>query len=463
MLGFYFQDNIAATSRLNLNLGLRYEFLTIPTEVHGNQDNILNWVTDTALTRGPAWLENPSKANFAPRVGFAWTPFGEGKPVIRGGFGVYHNQLLSGRIYSMYSRSGVIKNVAITDPPFPSPGLENFSAGSLVYRIWDPRPSTPTVYQYNFTMEQQLPASVVVTLGYAGSQGVHWLRQSVPNIRIPQFLSDGTPTQPDTRAPRINPAFGILRLLTTDATADYNSLQLQITRRFARGLQWQTSYTWSSSLSDSTATQAAHTSNTPDGSLIAFDRSADRSLVSQHVRHLLTANYTYQFPGNSLGGLAAVLGKGWEMSGILTAASGNPFTITLGSNRSQDGNSTAPDRPDLVPGRSNNPVLGKVEQWYDPTAFAFPRAGFYGNLGRNTVIGPGRVTFNFSLVKAFNLSEAHTLTFRSEFFNLFNRANFGLPNRTAFLANGSYAGNAGVIQSLATTSRQIQFGLKYSF
>ena len=151
------------------------------------------------------------------------------------------------------------------------------------------------------------------------------------------------------------------------------------------------------------------------------------------------------------------------MSGILTAATGNPFTVIVGSNRSGDGNSGAPDRPNLRPGRSNNPVLGKVEQWYDPTAFTFPAAGTYGNLGRNTVMAPGRATFNFSLVKTFHLTEAHTLTFRSEFFNLLNRANFGLPNRTAFTATGAYAGNAGVIQELTTSSRQIQFGLRYSF
>ena len=122
-----------------------------------------------------------------------------------------------------------------------------------------------------------------------------------------------------------------------------------------------------------------------------------------------------------------------------------------------------PIGPNLRAGASNNPVVGKVEQWFDPTAFELPAAGFYGNLGRNTVIGPGLVNVNMSIVKTFRPREQHALAFRTEFFNLFNRANFGLPNRVAFTSTGGYAANAGVIQSLATSSRQIQLGLRYSF
>ena len=141
--------------------------------------------------------------------------------------------------------------------------------------------------------------------------------------------------------------------------------------------------------------------------------------------------------------------------------------VLMGTTRTGDGNSAQlslpRDRPNVRSGRSNNPVVGRVEQWFDPTAFEFPPAGFYGNVGRNPVIGPGRVTFNFSLVKTFPLMEGHTLAFRSEIFNSFNRANFGLPSQTVFTSSGAYSATAGVIQSLATTSRQIQFGLRYSF
>jgi hypothetical protein len=178
---------------------------------------------------------------------------------------------------------------------------------------------------------------------------------------------------------------------------------------------------------------------------------------------MLAVNATYHLPGEGLTGVAGILGRGWETSAIVSARSGTPFTAQLGFNRSNDGNSDAPERPNLRAGASNNPILGTVERWYDPRAFELPAAGFYGNLGRNTLIGPGLINVNMSIVKTFPLHEGQTLAFRSEFFNLFNHANFGLPNRFPFLADGSYSGSAGVIQSLATSSRQIQFGLRYSF
>jgi hypothetical protein len=164
-----------------------------------------------------------------------------------------------------------------------------------------------------------------------------------------------------------------------------------------------------------------------------------------------------------LTGLAGAVLKGWEANSILTATTGIPFSIAIPFNNSNNGDRQAPDRPSLVAGRSNNPVVGKVEQWYDPTAFVLPPRGFYGNLGRNTVIGPGIANLDFSLVKNFRFTERNALAFRLEFFNILNHANFGLPNRYAFTSSGAIAGNAGAIQTLTTSSRQIQFGLRYTF
>ncbi len=460
LIGYYFQDNVRLGDRLTLNLGLRHEFITIPTEAHGQQASILDVVRDSGPTFGKVWLKNPSLKAFAPRLGFAATPFGEGKPVIRGGFGIYHNQIM-GRLYYQYSRSAFFKRGVIANPVFPRPGLESIASGALAYETWDSNPKTPTVYQYNLTVEQQLSAGVVITAGYVGTHGFHWVREIASNIRVPRFLPDGTPFY--SGGPRANQAFGNVREIVTDTIANYNSLQLQITRRFSPHFQFQTSYTWSKATADGTAWGSAHTQNTSAVSAIYFDRSADKSLSSLHQSQLLALNSTYRFPGKSLTGFAGFWGNGWETSGILRAASGSPVTLRVGFNRSGDSNSDAPDRPNLRPGRSNNPVLGKVEKWYDPTAFELQPAGFYGNLGRNTVIGPGLVTVDFSLVKTFPIRETHTLTFRSEFFNLFNRANFGIPNRSVFTSSGAYAGNAGVIQELTTPSRQIQFSLRYSF
>jgi hypothetical protein len=459
LVGSYFQDDVRVGERLTLNLGLRWDFVSIPRETKGREGSILDWRTDTAITIGPAIRENPSVTNFAPRVGFAWTPWGERRPVIRGGAGVYYQPILA-RLYVQSARGAFLRNAQIANPPFPRPGLENVVDAAVEYRTWDPAPSTPKNYQYNLTVEQQLFADVVGTLSYAGSQGRDWIRQVTPNTTVPQVLADGTLFYPG--GPRINPAFGNVRMMVTDAAASYNSIQLQVRRRGAR-IAWQTSYTFSNTMSEATTWSSGHAQNTPPVSLVADDPGRDRSLAPYHVRHALALNGTYRFPGDSLTGLAAALAGGWEISGMFTAYAGTPLTIGLGFNRSRDGNEDAPDRPDLVPGASNNPVLGGADRWYDPTAFALPPAGFHGDLGRNTVIGPGLAVLDMALVKTFHLRPGQTLAFRTEFFNLLNRANFGMPVRIPLTTAGVPAANAGVIQSINTTARQVQLGLRYTF
>ena len=265
-------------------------------------------------------------------------------------------------------------------------------------------------------------------------------------------------------AQRRNPRLGPLHFVSHDAAALYNSLQLQVTGQLSHGLRLQGSYTWSKALAEDTVYDAGVTSNAPPISMIPFDPHADRGYANFDQRHVFSFNYTYQFPGNSLQGVAAAVWKVWETNGIARVTSGLPLTVGMTVNQSGDGaTAQIPDRPNLRAGASNNPVLGTVSRWYDPAAFEFPRLGFYGNLGRNTVIGPGVATFDLSLVKNFRFTERHSLLFRAEFFNLFNHANFGLPKRFVFAAGGAVVGNAGAIQTLTTSSRQIQFGLRYSF
>lgn len=461
LAGFYVQDNLRTNDRLNLNLGLRYEIISVPDEVNGRRANIRDLLNDSQPTPGPLF-ENPSLRNFGPRFGFAWIPMRGGKSVVRGGFGIYHNQIM-GRAYWQIARTGFQYNTQINNPPFPTVDLSNVPPGSANFFAYEQQTHTPTVYHYNLTVEQQLPGSLVLALGYAGSHGLHWFRMSEGNTRIPSFLPDGTPFY-NPQGPRRNPRLGSLNFVSNDAAALYNSLQLQVTKQLSHGLRLQGSYTWSKALAEDTVYDAGVTSNAPPISMIPCDHRADRGYANYDQRHVFSFNYTYQFPGNSLHGLAAAFAKGWEMNGIARATSGLPLTVGMTVNQSGDGAiSQIPDRPNLRAGASNNPVRGNVSQWYDPAAFEFPRPGFYGNLGRNTVIGPGVATFDLSLVKNFQLAERHTLVFRSEFFNLFNHANFGLPNRFVFAAGGAVVGNAGAIQTLTTSSRQIQFGLRYTF
>ena len=146
-------------------------------------------------------------------------------------------------------------------------------------------------------------------------------------------------------------------------------------------------------------------------------------------------------------------------------ASGNPFSVVVGFDRArarfQAG--TSPQRPDLVAGRSTNPILGGADRYYDPAAFSLPEAGFYGNLGRNTLTGPGLVNFDVSIGKRFRITERLGLQFRAEAFNFFNHANLAIPTqRTVFTTTGA-VGSAGRITTTSTPARQIQFGAKLIF
>jgi len=142
--------------------------------------------------------------------------------------------------------------------------------------------------------------------------------------------------------------------------------------------------------------------------------------------------------------------------------SGFPFTPQIGSNRSGDGDTRNPDRPSVYPSFTGPVLLQKPTQWFNPNAFVLPAPGTFGNLGRGTFTGPGLAEVDVSLVKNTAVSERVSLQFRAEFFNLLNRANFGTPNAIVF-ANGAISSSAGLITATATTSRQIQFGLKLIF
>jgi hypothetical protein len=193
-------------------------------------------------------------------------------------------------------------------------------------------------------------------------------------------------------------------------------------------------------------------------------------------------NLTYDLPWNDRRGMAGKLIGGWQLGTIATFSAGQAFTAAAGFNRSRDQQDRVADRPNLLPGADNNHTsgttagcgtgsqaipsgqkLGTPERYFDPCVFALPEAGTYGNLGRNTVVGPGVATVDLSLTKITTLTERLKMDFRAEFFNLLNRANFGLPNAQVFGTNEQPAGTAGRITSTTTTSRQIQFALKFAF
>ena len=281
--------------------------------------------------------------------------------------------------------------------------------------------------------------------------------------RIPTLLPDGQLFYA-ANAPLQNPNLFALEWHGTEAQSWYNSLQTDFRLRPTRGLELQVNYVWSRNIDNGSAnTGGADAAGEATVFQNPRDHNADKSLSALDARHRFTLNYLYEFPAASLQGVAGQVVNGWSLGGILTLGTGNPLTVQAGFCRSNVVPNCAADRPNLAPGANNNPVLGGPDRYFDRNSFVLQPSGFLGNLGRNTLVGPGLASFDFSIYKRFNITENKRLQFRVELFNLFNRANFGFPGNVVFTPSGAFAGNAGVITRTVTTGREVQFGLRFSF
>jgi hypothetical protein len=288
------------------------------------------------------------------------------------------------------------------------------------------------------------------------------------NLNIRRFV-----VQPDGRkffpigTTRNNPAFADYAYKVFDTKSTYHGLQLVLQKRFSRGLRFDFNYTFSKAMDEASSQIGGEVGGSQAGSLDPYDRSRDYGPASFDARHNSSFNFTYDLPRPEQSGFLKFLG-GWQLNGILSMAAGHPVQVTTSLDQSRAGNINfnTSERPDLRPGGDGNPVVDSrnVDRYWDGSHFRLNEAGYFGNLGRNTAVIPGVITFDFSLVKAFSFSESRALQFRSEFFNLFNRANFGSPNSTVFInTTGVPSSTFGRITSTTTTARQIQFGLKFVF
>lgn len=472
LLAFFAQDDIRLKQNLTVNLGLRYEFITVPTEVNGKISNLRS-VTDPKLNVGGQWHFNPSLKNFAPRVGFAWDPFSNGKTSVRAGFGIFYDEILP----KYYFFSGSLnppftKRASLARPPFPNL-LAAFDPNRVAYQLqtinYDLQ--SPYALQFNLSVQRSLPGDWDVTAGYSGSRGVHLFRIGDANL-APFTVQNGIKIY-HPELGRINPNFASVTQRITDAQSFYNALQLSAVKRFSHGLRAQLSYTFSKSIDDSSGINSQDYSDGSPYVLDFYDRKADRGPSSFWAKHVLVGNWSYDLPfAKSMTGVGGVLLKGWQLNSITSAQTGHPFEVRLGFNRSANLNTVnyaLHERPDLKPGYSNNPILGTPNRYWDVNAFALQPAGQRGNLGRNTVIGPATVNFDLSLLKSFAIDETRRFEFRGEIFNLPNHPNFSVPSgRVAFSnidanGNGIIAPDWGVISITVTTSRQIQVGLKFMF
>ncbi len=463
----FVQYNSRLGPNLSLSAGLRYEYNSPPvdTEDRANTyDPAQHALVRVGTNNIPRSGYGNDRNNFAPRLGLAWTLGKGGTTVLRAGYGIYYDQ------FPLAPGEGLYFN-----PPFFDFKLY-FSLPGLPLTLSDPFPkffpialpssalayqrdlSTPYLQHWSFGVQQELGKKRVLEVSYVGSKGTKLL--TARDINQPR------PSQPQPGQlfpPRPVPQFDDINLLESRSNSVYHGLEARFLQRLDFGLSVLASYTWAKSLDDASSFfSSAGDPNFPQDSQ---NVRAERGRSNFDLRHRLSLSYSYDIPIGKGRGLLGAQGwlssllAGWQTNGILSFQTGAPFTVALlpDLDNSNTGRSIlgfgANDRPDrLRDGRLSRRTL---EQWFDTSAFSF-RPVTFGNSGRNILDGPGLQTVNVSLVKNIQLREATSLQFRAEAFNLFNRANFDLPD--IFMGSPTF----GRIQS-AQSPRRVQFGLKFLF
>jgi carboxypeptidase family protein len=497
---WYAQDTIRISPRLTVTLGFRDEFTTGWNEAHGRASNytFTNGVISTQPHVGDSlFTVNNAKFLPQPRIGVAWSPF-SAKTVIRAGFGMY-NDLQDALGYRAdqnapfnptFTTPLKVSQLPI-NPAGPFPATVKLILGGV-----QPDMRTPTLISYSLRIQQQLSPNTSLTVGYVGSHGYHELIGIDANEPFPVIcpaspcpatypkgfpvgiankpVPAGTYFVPTTK--KANPAIANTWTWFSEGDSSYNALQVDVNRRFSGGLTLRGVYTFSKVLDDGDSLNATTSGGGPALASNPFNLRSDRGLGTFDVRHVAVANATYALPVGrgkrflaGLEGLRNAAVSGWTVNSIVTLQGGFPFSPQLSYNPSNNGDTRNPVRPFANPAFTGPVILGKPSQWFNPSAFLAPafatpalaaaNGGFYGNVGRDTLIGPGLATWDFSVLKDTQIRERLNLQFRAEIFNLLNRANFNLPNAVVFTPSG-VSPTAGVVTSTSTTSRQIQFGLK---
>jgi hypothetical protein len=474
LLGGYVQDTYRASRRLTLNFGLRYEYETVPAEVYG-RDAALPDLNARTLQSGTIYA-NPTTRNISPRAGFAWDIFGNGRTALRGGYGIYFNTNNQQSLIVTVTNPPWTPRPVITNPSFPRP---SFSANAILsVRPIEFNLKNPNLHVWNLNLQHQLPGEILAMIGYAGSRGVHLLRNTDVNLAVPQQLANGDWFWP-AGAPRRNPAFSTIELKKSDGASRYNAFLLDIRKRFRHGLALQSSYTLSRNVDNTQA--STFFSDSLNGNVSAMPEfpgfDYNKGLADFHATHNWVTNAIYELPfARNSKGVTKTLLEGWQLAAIGNVRSGNPLTVFIAANwsRSLWNPSNSPtagfDRPSFAPGFTHETaVLGGPDQYFNPAAFALPLQGTLGNAGRGTLIGPNLRTLDLSLAKVVKvpaLGEQGRVQFRAEAFNVLNRANFGTPSLIAFAgsaANERPFSTFGRIRYTVTSARQVQLALRISF
>jgi hypothetical protein len=332
----------------------------------------------------------------------------------------------------------------------------------------------PRLHVWNVSVQRTLPADLVATIGYAGSRGTHLFRNTDVNIPTPVPGPDGRLFFA-AGLPRPNRSFGTVELKSSDGDSWYRALVVELRRNWRNGLSFQSSYTWSHS--EDTTQASTFFSDSTNGTTVAFpefEADYNKGPSDWNTPHNWVMNVIWDVPfARDATGMAGALLGGWQLTGISTMRSGQPLTAFVQGNwsRSQWSPSIAAttglDRPDLRPDRTpESAVLGRPDQWFDPTAFALQPQGTMGNSRRGAFRGPDLRTVDVSATKRVALRGSAQLELRWEVFNLFNRANFANPTLIAFAgaaANEAPLTTFGRIRSTVTSARQVQLGARLVF
>jgi hypothetical protein len=509
----FIQDDYRIVPRLTLNLGLRYDVITATTDRFDRYSNFnptaVNPVTGTPGVLQYAGIDFGRQAydtdfnNVGPRAGFAYDLFGDGRTVVRGGYGVfyYHSanfdypgtqgfsvttpfQSPQGTSFPAFQLSA--GPPSLLQPSGNSLGPLSFLGNDVTY--FERRRPSPTMQQWNVSGQRELFGSTLVELSYAGSRGTHIVGYSYDlNQLPPEYLSlglaldqpvpnpffgvipPGTPLSGPTitRRQSLRPYPAYLNVNVTNPPAygtSYHSGQVKMERRFSKGLGFLGAYTYSRlygdvgrNFIDFGTVGGAPQGNVPCGQDSRYNRRACRSIEPQDVTHnfVLTGLYELPFgPGRqffSSGGVMGHILGGFQVNGVLTLRSGLPLLV-------RGANNGAADRPNLVA----DPALPSDERtparWFDTGAFVAPPAFTHGNTPRalDNARGPGFSSVDLALTKNVVFTDSASLQFRAEFFNLFNRVNYMQPN-VNFLSSGF-----GEITA-AYEPRRVQFGVKLYF
>ena len=482
VFGMYAEDQWKATSKVTLNLGVRYSPTTKIGVVRHPLYTLLNppfgnWVTSDTVTG-----ENPSLRNWDPRVGVAYDPFSNHKTSIRAGFGLYHSVVFARETVNWFQPTFIAVSQSATQGlTYPIPfnnvpsgaGLVIPTDGTLSVNVGTSHKvhQTPYQMQWNFNIQHEVMPSGVFSIGYVGSRSIHIFIQSDVNSPIPAIGPTGRPTFGVLNAartavvanPRLSPAYSSLNFIDIQAHAQYDSLQTSFTKRFAKNWQSQVSYTWAKSIDNGSGSFGLD-GGTNIGNPFALGNERGRSNFDRTHNFRVSGVYAVPFKANSAWGK---LVEGWQLTGIYSYLSGSPVSPGSAQFIVHNSNGSNTGRPDLVAGCNLYPDQQTLTNWFNSSCFALQSPGTYGNAGRDIIIGPNLWNMDSSLIKDTRvprISEQFVVQFRAEVFNLLNHPSFQNPASGIFSSiAGARVGTAGQISATNSQPRQIQLSLKILF